>query len=82
MTASDDEPVTVADLLATANRILDQHWRAPHEPWQRRCVQCADDHCPQLESARRHVAEVYAMVRAASAGRSGTANRSVAFGDA
>jgi hypothetical protein len=73
MTRPDSGPPTVADLLRTSNRILDQHWRRPDEPWRRSCGQCTNTGCPQLESAEQYVAEVYERIRALGAGRAGTA---------
>lgn len=57
MTAMCD-PVSTIDLVAAANRTIDEHWRRPGAPWQPACTDCTNDGCLRLESAEVFLAQV------------------------
>jgi hypothetical protein len=57
MTAMCD-PVSTIDLLAAANRTVDEHWRRPGQPWRPVCADCTADGCPQMKSAEMFLAQV------------------------
>jgi hypothetical protein len=57
MTAMSD-PVSTLDLVAVANRTVDEHWRRPGADWRPVCADCTHDGCPRLESAELFLARI------------------------